>query len=150
MQPQDLFAAVRARDDARVRDVLQRFPESVNLREAEGATALHYAAEIGDRETVKVLLDAGADINARDFQFHATPAGWAIEYLRQQGALLGIEIEDARRAVVNRDHSLLEQYLSRFPSLRDAVDREGTPLKVHARKSGDREIARLFGVSLEP
>jgi hypothetical protein len=28
--------------------------------------------------------------------------------------------------------------------LLDAVDGDGTPLKVHAATSGDREIARLF------
>lgn len=140
----DLIAAVRARDHATVRDLLRRFPEAAGLRDAEGATALHYAAELGDRESVELLLDAGADINARDLRFHATPAGWAIEYLRERGALLGIEIKDALHAIVNRDRALLERYLTRFPALLDAVDGDGTPLKVHAAKSGDREIARLF------
>ena len=147
MQPDDLFAAVRDRDYASVREVLQRFPESVTVRDADGATALHYAAENGDRESVEMLLEAGADINARDSRFHATPAGWAIEYLREHGALLGIEIEDARRAIANGERLLVEHYLSRFPTLRGAVDHDGTPLKLHARNSGNPEIARLFDVA---
>lgn len=146
MQANDLFEAVRAGDHARVREVLQRFRDSVSLRDADGATALHYATEIGNREIVELLLEAGADINARDAAFHATPAGWAIEYLRQRGALLGIEIEDARFAIENGDVRMVERYLARFPSLRDAVDRDGTPLKAHAKDSGRPEIARLFGV----
>ncbi|HVG25204.1 MAG TPA: ankyrin repeat domain-containing protein [Thermoanaerobaculia bacterium] len=140
-----LFDAVRARDHARVAELLRQSPESATQRDADGATALHYAAELGDRESVTLLLDAGADVNARDTRFHATPAGWAIEYLRRRGALLGTEIEDARRAIETRDHALLERYLTRFPTLRAAADREGTPLATHARNSGDAELARLFG-----
>ena len=143
----DLIAAVRARDRSQVKEILGRRPESVASRDADGATALHYATEAGDRETVRLLLDAGADINARDSRFGATPAGWAIEYLRRRGGLLGIEIEDTRRAIADGDRSLVERWVSRLPALRDASDSEGTPLRVHAERSGHRDIARLFGVS---
>lgn len=142
----DLFTAVRARDHEEVQEILKRHPESVAARDPEGATPLHYATESGDREIVRMLLDAGADINARDSCFDATPAGWAIEYLRQRGALLGIEIEDTRRAITKGDESLVQHYLTRHPALREAVDKEGKPLKLHAKSSGNREIARLFGV----
>ena len=142
--PKDLFDAVQSRDRERVRELLQRHPESAVARDADGVTALHYAAESGDREIVTMLLDAGADINARDLRFHATPAGWAIEYLRERGGLLGIEIEDAVHAVASGDERWVERYVTRFPALREAVDRNGTPLAAHARNSGNREIARLF------
>lgn len=120
---ESLFEAVRARDVNRVREALQRHPDSVAARDELGATALHYAAENGDREIVGALLDAGADINARDSQFNATPAGWAIEYLRQRGGLLGIEIDDAAHAIANGDDHWAERYLTRFPALREAVAR---------------------------
>lgn len=142
---ESLFEAVHARDTNRARELLQRHPESVAARDAMGATALHYAAENGDRETVSVLLDAGADINARDWRFNATPAGWAIEYLRQRGGLLGIEIEDAAHAIVSGDDRWAERYLTRFPALREAVDSNGMPLKELATRSTNRNIARLFG-----
>jgi ankyrin repeat protein len=140
----DLFNAVKSRDREAVREVLERSPEAVALRDADGATALHYAAEIGDRDIAALLLKAGAEVNARDGRFGATPAGWAIEYLRQRGGLLAIEIDDAGRAIARGDRALLEQYIARFPALRDAVDREGIPLKTRAAGTGRPEIAQLF------
>ncbi|HYS54602.1 MAG TPA: ankyrin repeat domain-containing protein [Thermoanaerobaculia bacterium] len=140
----DLVVAVRAGNHQEVGEILKRHPESARERDSTGATALHYATESGDRVIAATLLDAGADINARDQQFSATPAGWAIEYLRQRGALLGIEIEDARQAILNGDEQLVQRYLARFPTLREAIDGTGTPLKEHAKNSRNREIARLF------
>jgi ankyrin repeat protein len=42
-----------------------------------GGTALHSAAWNGDLRMVKLLVDAGADITARDPEHDNTPAGWA-------------------------------------------------------------------------
>jgi ankyrin repeat protein len=141
---EDLFAAVCAGDVERVREILDATPESARSRDSEGATALHYAAENGHREIVALLLDAGAAINARDARFQATPAGWAIEYLRQRGAVLGIEIEDAAYAIARGDADLVKRYVTRFPDLIDAEDARGTPLKRLAQESGNEEIARMF------
>jgi hypothetical protein len=41
------------------------------------ATALHVAAANADEPMVRLLLAAGADPTVRDWQFHATPQGWA-------------------------------------------------------------------------
>lgn len=142
----DLFAAVKAGDLERVREILTTDRASVHAKDARGATALHYAAEAGDRNIVEALLDAGADVNARDLQFGATPAGWAIEYLRQRGALLAVEIEDVRDAIANGNERLVERYVSRWPALREAIDATGTPLRTHALESGIAEIMRLFGI----
>jgi ankyrin repeat protein len=43
----------------------------------EGVTALHLAAQAGRRETVEVLLAAGADPTVADALHGGTPAGWA-------------------------------------------------------------------------
>jgi Ankyrin repeats (many copies) len=50
---------------------------NVNARADAGATALHSAAWNGDLRMVKLLVAAGADVNARDDQYDNTPAGWA-------------------------------------------------------------------------
>jgi hypothetical protein len=137
-----LFDAIRDADAARVREILDRHPQTVHARDEHGATPLHHAAELGNHAIAGMLLDAGADINARDARFGATPAGWAIEYLRMRGAVLGMEIEDVAYAIAKGDVQLTERYLRRLPALRDAVDRAGTPLKTLA--AANREIARLF------
>jgi ankyrin repeat protein len=43
-----------------------------------GKTFLHACAENGDRSIAAAFLDAGADINARDVEFHATPLAAAV------------------------------------------------------------------------
>jgi ankyrin repeat protein len=53
-------------------------------------TALHYAASAAPLDVVKLLVERGADLAAKDAQFDATPLGWAeyfgrddiAEYLR--------------------------------------------------------------------
>ena len=45
-------------------------------RDQFGMTALHYAVH-GHAELTEILLDRGADVRVRDFQFDATPFGWA-------------------------------------------------------------------------
>lgn len=51
----------------------------VNTRAGEhGCTALHTAAVSGSTELVRLLIDAGADLEARDTTWNDTPLGWAI------------------------------------------------------------------------
>ena len=55
---------------------------------------LHTAARDGDVPKAKLLLDAGADLNARDDHISSTPLGWAakfgqlkmVKFLRKRGA----------------------------------------------------------------
>lgn len=42
------------------------------------ATALHQAVFSGSLESVKILVDAGADLHAKDRIYEGTPLGWAI------------------------------------------------------------------------
>src|SRR5262245_27631765 len=94
-----LFAAVAADDRERVQDLLTGTPGLVAARDSDGATPLHQAALLGRREMARLLVEGGADVNARDDGFGATPAGWAIEHLRELGGLLAIEIDDTVLAI---------------------------------------------------
>jgi hypothetical protein len=58
-------------------------PTTISTRNQSHGTALHHAASSGSLEAVKVLVEAGADLNRRDTIYGGTPLGWA-EYARQQ------------------------------------------------------------------
>jgi ankyrin repeat protein len=140
----EFFDAVKSGEAATVREHLASDGTLALARDEDGATALHHAAEMGKREIVALLLDAGADLNARDARFHATPAGWAIEYLRMRGGLLAMEIEDLLLAIRERNVGGVRRMVTRLPALAGATDRSGKPLAQHARECGSEEIAHLF------
>ena len=142
-----LIEAAKRGDVAKVRAIFQSHAELINLinqRDETGATALHHAALGGHCDVVRVLVEHGADINAADSKFGATPAGWAIEYLREMGGFLGIELRDFAYAIQRGDVEWVARFLARFPKLRFASDSQGTPFKVLAQQSGNQEIAKLF------
>jgi Ankyrin repeats (3 copies) len=140
----ELFSAVTSGNKQRVRELLASDPAAARLRDDEGATPLHYATLNGEREIAELLLASGADINACDDEFDATPAGWAIEYLRERGGLLAIEIDDVLCAIRHNDVRWVRRFVTRLPALAQARDAQGKALAQHAVESGNDEIARLF------
>src|SRR6266567_4175447 len=70
----ELFQAVRNGDMASLKGHLTK--AAMEVRERRGATLLMYAAAFGNFETLKFLIDAGADVNARN-DFNATALLWA-------------------------------------------------------------------------
>ncbi|SPE20221.1 hypothetical protein SBA5_290075 [Candidatus Sulfotelmatomonas gaucii] len=127
-----------------VKVIVRDHPAWVSQKDEEGATPLHYAALGGHRPVVKFLVQQGAAVNATDSQFGATPAGWAIEYLREMGAFLGIELADLAFAIQRGHIDWVRRFLQRFPALRQASDTQGRPFKQLAAQSGNPEILRLF------
>ena len=53
-------------------------PTTVSDRNQSHGTALHHAVWSGRLDAVRVLVEAGADLNRRDTIYHATPLGWAM------------------------------------------------------------------------
>jgi ankyrin repeat protein len=139
-----LIKAAKSGNAADVRAIAQRHAELINQRDELGATALHHAAFGGHRDVVRALVENGADINAADSEFGATPAGWAIEYLREMGGFLGIELDDFGFAIQRGDVEWVARFLKRFPALRGASDTRGRSFKVLAQETGNAEIVKLF------
>src|SRR5206468_12291357 len=61
-----LIAAVRSRSRAAVEPLLAANHELVTAADAAGSTLLHHAAGFGAVDTMARLLDAGADVNAKN------------------------------------------------------------------------------------
>src|SRR4051812_34022644 len=71
-----LIEAVKHRDGAAVSALLKS--GHADTREADGATALHWASHLGDRAIVEQLLHASADPNAVN-EYGVTPLMLAAE-----------------------------------------------------------------------
>ncbi len=85
----DLVARLSAEDQALLVDAAEHlgllavalmlelgFPPTVR-RPVDGATALHVAAHAGRADVVRLLIDGGADVGARDTEYGATALSWA-------------------------------------------------------------------------
>ena len=65
------------------------------------ATALHQAVFSASLESVKMLVDAGADLNAKDLIYEGTPSDWAI-YMQKE------EPDEVKK----KKYAAIEDYLS--------------------------------------
>jgi len=72
----DFFSAARRGDAKAVGELIDKGVD-VNSKTAYGATALHFAADKGHLEVVKLLLKRKADPNVADTFYTATPLTWA-------------------------------------------------------------------------
>src|SRR5215469_13068187 len=70
-----LIQAVKNSDASAVRSLLAQ-RASVNAAEADGSTALHWAAQRDSLEIAGMLIAAGADVNAAT-RYHITPLSLA-------------------------------------------------------------------------
>ena len=131
-----------AADEVKV--IVQSHPELINQKDELGATALHHAAFGGHRLVAQLLVQHCAEINATDSQFGATPMGWAIEYLREMGGFLAIELDDFAFVIRRGEVEWTRRFLRRFPGLRRAKDTHGNPFKLLADQFGNPEIVSLF------
>ena len=109
--PQDplatqLLDAIRAGDHARVAQLVKASPDgAVRAKGIAGITPLMYAALYGDRASARLLLDYGADPNARN-DAGATALMWAVDdpeitrmLLLERAGDPGIRSADGRTAL---------------------------------------------------
>jgi ankyrin repeat protein len=72
-----LIAAVRAGNRSQIERQIAAHPEAVKGQDAGGSTALHHAAGYGPLANVELLINKGADVNAKNRR-NSTPLHWAI------------------------------------------------------------------------
>ena len=147
------LATVRSGDPHTVENLIDADPEVVHTKDAAGSTALHHAAGFGTLETVQLLLDKGAEVNATNRR-SSTPLHWAIHdearvrLLLEHGAEINAkQVEDRtplyQAAVLENGNAVLRLLLEKGgdPSLATLVGR--TPL-MSAAGRGDTETMLLL------
>ena len=120
----DACAAAQLDRPELLRNILDADPARVHERGGDGQTPLHFARS---REVVDLLLERGADPDARDLDHRATPAQWMLEgrrgagryalaeYLVERGAsadvflAAALGLADRLRSLLERDPSLVER-----------------------------------------
>lgn len=95
---QQFHDAVARQDMQKAGELLTAHPElaTARLQDGEQSTLLHQMAFQGNTAAAALLLERGADIEARDAMYDGTPLGWAIvagqpamvELLLDRGAIL--------------------------------------------------------------
>ena len=124
--------------------------QDVNAKDSRGATPLMYAAAFGNVGQMKLLLESGAAVNARN-AFNATALIWAggdpvkSQMLLDHGADVNVRTQQGRTALMvaakrNGNAALVRLLLERGADTKAADD---TAL-ITAALSGDVEIMRLL------
>ncbi len=104
--PQDPKAAqmmevLRAGEKQALRRLVNENPKAVNLRGPGGSTPLMYAALYGDPESVRALLESGADPNLRN-DSGTTALMWAVSDIEKTRLLLDHKAEVNARSADGR------------------------------------------------
>jgi ankyrin repeat protein len=97
---EDFFSAIRNNGLVRVRE-LSLDGSSVKLADGKGVTPLLYASAFGSVEAMRVLLEAGADVNAAE-SLGAVPLHWSacdparVKLLLEHGAQVNVKNPQGR------------------------------------------------------
>lgn len=129
-----LIAAVRAGNRGEIERQITASPEAVKGQDAGGSSALHHAAGFGPMANLELLIDKGADVNAKNRR-GSTPLHWAIHDEDKVRLLL------ARGADVNA-----RQVQGRTPLYLAAMLGDSVPiLRLLLAKGADPNLAAING-----
>lgn len=129
--PHALFAAIE-RDRVDVAEMLLALGVSPNVADPSegGRRGLHVAAWAGAGRCAALLIERGAEVDARETRYHAVPLGVAA-WAQQAGMveLLGRHSRDVWNLTYTGQVDRLRRVLAEDPSLAGAVGEQGdTPL----------------------
>src|SRR5262249_43992246 len=131
-----VISAIRLGDRKTVEKLLTADPSLVNAKDTSGSSPLHHAAGFGTLETMKLLLEKGADVNAKNRRA-STPLFWAIH-------------DDAkvRMLVASGAAVTAKQVEGRTPVYQAATLANGlSVLRFLLEKGADPRIATLTGAT---
>lgn len=66
LHAQEIIEAAKKGDLDRLKELIEKNPQSVNIKDSSGCTPLHWACQGVNPEILKYLFGKGADVNARD------------------------------------------------------------------------------------
>lgn len=149
----EVIAAVRSRAHGRVAALIKGNPDLLRAADPAGSTLLHHAAGFGTIETLQLLVDAGAEINAKNTR-GSTPLHWAVpeekkvRLLLAHGAAVNAKLADGRTPLylatfLGNGHPVIRLLLEHGadPNLRAGGGR--APLAIAASR-GDAVAIRLL------
>jgi ankyrin repeat protein len=118
-----------------------------------GASPLHYAAVHGQQDAVDLLIDRGANLEAVDHEYGATPIGWANEkghmallrHMRARGARLSLHMAAAFGFLDD-----VKELAARHPDQLDHLVGYGAPLHMAALWGNDAIVAWLLEQGASP
>jgi RNA polymerase sigma factor (sigma-70 family) len=131
---QDIFSAAYLDEPARAAALLAADPLLAQATDIAGMTALHHAAERGATEVARLLVDAGAGVNARDTHGQAP-----IDHASHAGPWKEAPAAEIVRLLLDRGASVdvfQAAALGDLPRLRALLDED--PRRVNARDAKDR------------
>ncbi|HET9469413.1 MAG TPA: ankyrin repeat domain-containing protein [Vicinamibacterales bacterium] len=131
-----VIAAVRSRDRATLASLIAGDPALVRSADTGGSTPLHHAAGFGTVESLGLLIDKGADVNAKNRR-GSTPLFWAIHDEAKVRLLV------SRGATIN-----VKQIEGRTPVYQAALLSSGNGvLRYLLDNGGDPNVATLTGLT---
>ncbi len=148
-----LFQAIRGRDLAAAKAILNKDKSLVNVRGLGGATPLMLAALHGNEDLVRLLLDQGADPSARNGA-GATALMWAagdigkVRLLLASGAQVNVASEDGKTPLMiaarHEGASAIVRLLLEKSADVNAKDIQGGTALMQAATAGDVETLKVL------